>query len=221
LSGSLVALVASLGVLVAAVACTATTAPVASSVSSPTGAPFASSTLTATPFTVAPIASGTAPATTEPRATVPASPTTTPTADGRPTQNPRPTPTGAVHQTPSVRATHTPAPSGYPDGSVIVTFDVGTEQFRILVTDRQNIAIARKLLAGEEAPSIPNGIVVRGDTSVNTGWSWHIDPDSLEFADMTTEVCDGKPSFVENREITGDRFCPWSAEVVAVDPANS
>jgi hypothetical protein len=102
---------------------------------------------------------------------------------------------------------------------VIVTFKVANEEYRVLVVDPANVAVAQKLLAGEQAPSIPNGLVVRGDPSVNTGWSWHIDPASLQFADMTTEVCDGKPSFVENGTITGDYFCPWSAKVVAVEPA--
>jgi hypothetical protein len=103
---------------------------------------------------------------------------------------------------------------------VIVTFKVANEEYRVLVIDPDNVAIVEKLLAGEEAPPIPNGIVVRGDPSVNAGWSWHIDPDSLEFADATTEVCDGRPSFVEEGTITGDHFCPWSAKVVAVEPAN-
>jgi hypothetical protein len=111
------------------------------------------------------------------------------------------------------------APS-FPAGSVIVTFKVGSETYRVLLTDPEDVATANELLAGYEAPRIPNGVVVRGDASVNTGWSWHIDPESLEFADVTTEVCDGKPSFVEQGIITGDRFCPWSAHVVAVDAAN-
>jgi hypothetical protein len=90
----------------------------------------------------------------------------------------------------------------------------------VLVIDPANIAIAQKLLAGKEAPPIPNGVVVRGDPSVNVGYTWHIDPTTFEFADVTTEVCDGKPSFVEAGEMTGDRFCPWSAKVVAIVPAN-
>jgi hypothetical protein len=111
--------------------------------------------------------------------------------------------------------------SGYPAQSGIVTFKVLNEQYRVLVVDPANIAIAQRLLAGKEGPRIPNGVVVRGDPSVNTGWSWHIDPETFEFADVTTEVCDGKPSFVENDEISGDYFCPWSAKVIAIDPANS
>ena len=37
------------------------------------------------------------------------------------------------------------------------------------------------------------------------------------FADMTVEVCDGLPSYVEDGTVTSDRFCPWSAEIVSID----
>lgn len=112
----------------------------------------------------------------------------------------------------------TPSPASSPPGNgTVVTFQVGDEQYRILLTDPADIAIARRLLAGEEAPRIPNGRIVRGgDGGVNSGYSWHIDPASLEFADMTTEVCDGLPSHVEDGSLTGDYFCPWSAQVIGV-----
>jgi hypothetical protein len=109
--------------------------------------------------------------------------------------------------------TSTPAPVG-----VVVTFRVAdVENYKIRLTRPVDIEIARKLLTGEEAPSIPNGVVVRGSTDVNVGYSWHIDPDTLEFADMTTEVCDGLPSDVEKGIITSDRYCPWIVKVVAID----
>ncbi|MEA2900487.1 MAG: hypothetical protein QOH36_374 [Actinomycetota bacterium] len=106
----------------------------------------------------------------------------------------------------------------FPPGSAIVTFEVSDERYRVLVIDPANVAIANELLAHESDPKIPNGVVVPG-TDVNEGWSWHIDPATFEFADMTTEVCDGRPSYVENGTISGDRFCPWTAEVVEVDPS--
>lgn len=139
-----------------------------------------------------------------------------------PTPTPQPTnpPSPSAAATPSVTPSPSAAQPSYPAGSVIVTFDVKGEQYRILVVDPDNVAIAQKLLSGQEAPSIPNGLIVRGDPTVNTGWSWHIDPQSLEFADVTTEVCDGKPSFVEDGTLSGDRFCPWSAKVIAIEPAN-
>jgi hypothetical protein len=116
-----------------------------------------------------------------------------------------------------------PVPSSSPSSStdpagVVVTFRVVDEEYRILLTDPADIEIARRLLAGEEAPSIPNGVIVRGDDGgVNTGYSWHIDPESVEFAEMTIEVCDGVPSFVEDGTLTGDQFCPWAAEVIAIE----
>lgn len=105
------------------------------------------------------------------------------------------------------------------DAPVIATFEVVDEAYRILLTDPADIAVARRLLAGTEAPSIPNGLVLRGDSGVNDGYTWSIDPDDVEFADSTIEVCDGLPSDVEAGVITSDRYCPWSATLVGLEPA--
>jgi len=45
-------------------------------------------------------------------------------------------------------------------------------------------------------------------------WSWHINPESLEFVDLTTEVCDGLPEYLADGTFTSDVYCPWSATVV-------
>ncbi len=114
------------------------------------------------------------------------------------------------------------APSGLPaptPGMVVTVRVADAEEYRIRLTDPNDIGIAQKLLAGESAPRIPNGRVVRGESDVNVGYSWHIDSDSVEFADTATEVCDGRPSDVEHGTITSDRYCPWSAKVVAIAPA--
>lgn len=108
--------------------------------------------------------------------------------------------------------------SGSPSGPVVVTFEVVEERFKALLTEPGDIDTARKLLAGEDVPSIPNGRVVR-ETGVNEGYSWSLDPNDIEFAEVTVEVCDGLPSDVENGVVTGDRYCPWSAVVLEVEPA--
>jgi hypothetical protein len=116
------------------------------------------------------------------------------------------------------------APSGQPAPTpgVVVTLRVAdAEEYRIHLTDPDDIGIAQKLLEGESAPRIPNGRVVRGEPDVNVGYSWHIDPTSVEFADITTEVCDGRPSDIEKGVISSDRYCPWSAKVVAIMPVES
>jgi len=115
-----------------------------------------------------------------------------------------------------------PESSGPSHGTdaVVVTFRVGDrETFKVLLTDPVDVAIARDLATGAAAPSIPNGKIVRGSADVNEGYSWHLDPADIEFAEVTTEVCDGLPSYVEDGSLSGDRFCPWSAEVVSIEPA--
>ncbi|HSM37903.1 MAG TPA: hypothetical protein VK838_01115 [Candidatus Limnocylindrales bacterium] len=136
--------------------------------------------------------------------------------------SPLPTLTATPSQLPSPSATASPADSDPIDGSsVIVTFRVANdEEYRVMLTDPQDVATARSLLAGEAAPSIPNGRVLPGDGGVNAPWGWHIDPGDFEFAEVTTEVCDGTPSMVEAGTVSGERFCPWSAQVVAVDPVS-
>ena len=112
-------------------------------------------------------------------------------------------------------------PPPVPRGVVVTVRVADAEEYRIHLTDPDDIAAAQKLLAGQAAPRIPNGRVVRGTPDVNVGYSWHIDPASVEFTDTTTEVCDGRPSDVERGLITSDWYCPWSAHVVAIMPAGS
>ncbi|MET0908028.1 MAG: hypothetical protein ABWZ99_01055 [Ilumatobacteraceae bacterium] len=107
--------------------------------------------------------------------------------------------------------------SGTPDRA-IATFQVEAETFKVELITADLIANAQALLDGQEAPSIPVGKVVRDDPGPNSPWSWHIDPATVEFADMTTEVCDGLPSFEEEGIITSDIYCPWGAELIALDP---
>lgn len=128
---------------------------------------------------------------------------------GTPT-NPPASPTPVTPTAPPSTAPANPA-------GVVVTIEAGGETYRILLTEPDDIATARALLAGTAAANIPNGKVVRGDPGVNIGYSWHIDPNDIEWAEMTMELCDGKPSDVEANTISGDRFCPWSAKVTAVE----
>lgn len=107
-----------------------------------------------------------------------------------------------------------PASSSNP----IATFEVaGSETYKIELATPELVKHAEDLLAGKTVAAIPLGTVVRDSPGVNKPWSWHIDPSTLEFADMTIEVCDGLPSYVEDKTVTSDQFCPWSAKVIAID----
>lgn len=103
-----------------------------------------------------------------------------------------------------------------PSSSAVVTFRVAnSEQFQVQLTSREQIAAARAAQSGGPA-RIPNGRIVPG-RQVNDPWTWHLE--DVEFAEVTVEVCDGRPSDVERlgTGFGGGRFCPWSATVVRID----
>ncbi len=103
-------------------------------------------------------------------------------------------------------------------GPTVATFEVaGQQTYRIELATPELIQHVKDLMAGSEEGRIPVGTIVRDDPSVNEPWSWHIDPATLEFADATTEVCDGLPEYVEDGTLTSDVYCPWSAEVVGLE----
>ena len=102
-----------------------------------------------------------------------------------------------------------------PSRGAVVTFRVVDETFKVQLLDERQIDAAHLAANGGRA-SIPNGRVVAG-AGVNVGWSWHLE--DLEFAELTTEVCDGRPSDVEREGVSfgGGRFCPWAARVISID----
>jgi hypothetical protein len=113
-----------------------------------------------------------------------------------------------------------PTPTEPPtEGAVVVTFRAPDGAiWRQRLTEPADIEIAREIAAGLRDPMIPNGRIVRNDPDVNEGWSWHLDPADFEWAEFTMEVCDGLPIFVEDGTLTSDRYCPWTAEIVSVEP---
>lgn len=105
-------------------------------------------------------------------------------------------------------------PTG-PSTDAIVTFAVANETFRVRLIGSEQIAAAHAAQSGGSA-RIPNGRIAPG-TDVNTGWSWHVE--DVTFAEVTIEVCDGRPSDVERQGIAfgNGRFCPWTATIVRIE----
>jgi hypothetical protein len=102
-----------------------------------------------------------------------------------------------------------------PSRGAVVTFRVVDETFRVHLLDQRQISAAHHAANGGRA-RIPSGRIVEG-TGVNVGWSWHLR--DVEFAELTTEVCDGRPSDVQREGVAfgGGRFCPWTARVVSIE----
>ena len=108
------------------------------------------------------------------------------------------------------------------EGGVMATFEVSGERFDVWVTNSQAIADMIALEEGTSTANIPNGALRAGPGpgGYNAPWSWHLDAEDIEMAEAAIEVCDGRPSLVD--ELLDDyllvgRFCPWGAVLVGLD----
>jgi hypothetical protein len=95
------------------------------------------------------------------------------------------------------------------------------DTFIIALTDPTAIAEARALARGQEPSKHVTGLVVSEAVPYNAPWSFHLDPASISFAEMSIEVCDAATSYVEEHLaevggafLPGRRWCPWSSRVI-------
>ena len=106
------------------------------------------------------------------------------------------------------------------EGGILATFIVNGERYSIFITNPQTIDQVIALSHGQSNAKIPSGRVIKGRVSYNTPWSWHIDSQDINMAEVTIELCDGIPSYVEAHLddwiANVGYFCPWSAELASV-----
>ena len=99
------------------------------------------------------------------------------------------------------------------DGRCPVTLVAITDKPEIIEKARAELAKA----PGQRRLHI-NGQIARGDGGHNTGWRWHFAPHDWDLAEISIELCDGQPSFVDEHldEWLRDvgRYCPWSSRLV-------
>lgn len=107
-------------------------------------------------------------------------------------------------------------------GGALATFEVAGERFRSWFRTPTTIWQLRRLAAGESTANIPIGSLRRGSGrgGANAPYSWHLDARDTSMADVTIELCDATPSYVE-RHLTEfvdivKTFCPWGARLVEV-----
>lgn len=107
--------------------------------------------------------------------------------------------------------------------AALATFDVDGERFRIRVTNAATIEQLTALRDGRSNARIPNGRILRGPGADghNAPWSWHLDPEDVAMAEVTMELCDGRPSHVEANVAEYvdriGRYCPWGATLVSLE----
>ena len=115
---------------------------------------------------------------------------------------------------PSDGAACTPLPSA----GVYATFRVVSDVFHAPITNANGIDQAIALWRGQSKANIPTGQLECANGTYNCGWTWRMNPASITFAEITIEVCDATPSYVQNNcaSFPNGQYCPWSAELIAL-----
>ena len=98
----------------------------------------------------------------------------------------------------------------------------GQPRFVIELNDDAKIAHARKILSGEEKNRIHvHGRILKRPVPYNPGWSFHLDPITIDFFEVAIEVCDASMQYVEDHLdeacgafLPGCHWCPWSSRLV-------
>ena len=108
----------------------------------------------------------------------------------------------------------------------LVTFRFGfpdstREDFLARTDDETVIAEARRqlALAPTDRHGHITGLIQRVPRGQNLNWSWKHRDSEWTFAEISMEVCDARPAYVEEHlnewlESPG-RFCPWACRVKA------
>jgi pimeloyl-ACP methyl ester carboxylesterase len=107
--------------------------------------------------------------------------------------------------------------AGTPSETFVV--DVVGERFSVRATDGETKRLMVQNYEGKNSMHI-TGKLAQGDGGFNSPWPWHLEPDSVRMAEVSIELCDGRPSLIEEDldywiETVGS-YCPWSSDVIEV-----
>jgi uncharacterized protein (TIGR03437 family) len=98
--------------------------------------------------------------------------------------------------------------------------------FVIKLTDPAKIQKARDILSGKETDRRHvSGLIVKEPACYNAPWSYHLDPQSIDFFHSAIEVCDGAMGYIESHLakvggdlLPGNRWCSWGSRLVREIP---
>lgn len=118
-------------------------------------------------------------------------------------------------------------PAGAVEEAYFVFTDITREEAVLKLTDPAKIQHARDLVNGETAdrPHVV-GRILKRQAPYNPRWSYHYNPDTVDFFDVAIEVCDATIPYVEDHlDEAGGAFlpglvwCPWTSRLIREIPA--
>jgi hypothetical protein len=97
------------------------------------------------------------------------------------------------------------------------TVQVGNEQFVMFATSPETIRLATENFQGKNNRH-PAGRISLSNGGFNSPYSWHFMPDTIQMVEVSIELCDGKPSYVNSHlnDYLASGYCPWSGKVIKV-----
>jgi hypothetical protein len=105
-------------------------------------------------------------------------------------------------------------------GGAFISFAVGDESLRVWSTNDAFIDAAIANMASDTRQNAVFGTILAG-ADCEPEHAWHLDPEDMSFADFSVEVCDGRPSDLDNDLAywmdTVMQYCPWGPMITAID----
>ena len=105
-------------------------------------------------------------------------------------------------------------------GGAFITFNICDESLTVWIENNDFIDTAIDIYNGNTRMMIPV-FMLREGTDCDPQWSWHVDPQEAFWAEVTIELCDGRPSYIEQDLDywlnTVKEYCPWSAQIQSID----
>jgi hypothetical protein len=95
------------------------------------------------------------------------------------------------------------------------------QPFVIKLVQPDKISLARRILAGEENEKVHvMGKIIKRPVEYNPGWSYHLEPESIQFFQVAIQVCDAPTRYVEDHLdevggafLPGGFWCPWRSKL--------
>ncbi|MEU2246616.1 calmodulin-binding protein [Streptomyces sp. NPDC019224] len=129
---------------------------------------------------------------------------------------------GALAATALLAVTAQTGPAGAAEEAAYFNMrDITRSDFVIKLTDPAKIQEARQIVETGER-KIVIGRIVKRSADYNPRWSFHYNPDTVQFAEAAIEVCDATTPYVEDHLdeaggafLPGLYWCPWTGMLTA------
>ncbi|TDD74584.1 calmodulin-binding protein [Actinomadura rubrisoli] len=104
--------------------------------------------------------------------------------------------------------------------------DITREEAVLQLDDPAKIQHARDLIAGvtQDRPHVM-GKIIKRQAPYNPRWSYHYNPETVDFFDLAIEVCDATLPYVEDHLdeaggafLPGLYWCPWTSRLIREVP---